>query len=97
MTNDAAVARSLRADLILSGGVVKFIGLVGAIVALMDAGYSFPRVAGVSGGSVVGAILTAALNGDPLTSAEVKELALSVLLRKWRDAARFPSSVGRGV
>ncbi|PBJ34914.1 phospholipase, partial [Mycobacterium avium subsp. hominissuis] len=27
-------------DLVLSGGGVKFIGLVGAIVALMDAGYS---------------------------------------------------------
>ena len=37
-------------DLVLSGGGVKFIGLVGAIVALMDAGYSIKRVSGVSAG-----------------------------------------------
>lgn len=79
-----------NADLILSGGGVKFIGLVGAIVALMDAGYSFPRASGVSGGSVVAAIIAAASKGDQLTSAEVKELGLSVPLRKWRDAAPIP-------
>ncbi|MGD1111991.1 MAG: phospholipase, partial [Mycobacterium sp.] len=32
--------QSKPVDLVLSGGGVKFIGLVGAIVALMDAGYS---------------------------------------------------------
>ncbi|BBZ44576.1 patatin-like phospholipase family protein [Mycobacterium parmense] len=79
-----------HADVVLSGGGVKFIGLVGAIVALMDAGYSFKRASGVSGGSVVAAILAAASNGDQLTSQEVKELALSVPLREWRDAAPVP-------
>lgn len=74
----------------LSGGGVKFIGLVGAIVALMDAGYSIQRVSGVSGGSVVGAIVAAASQGDQLTGAEVKELAMSVPLSKWRDAAPIP-------
>ncbi|BBY22814.1 patatin-like phospholipase family protein [Mycobacterium stomatepiae] len=78
------------ADLVLSGGGVKFIGLVGAIVALMDAGYAFPRVSGVSAGSVVGAILAAASKGDQLTSQEVKELALSAPLSKWRDAGPIP-------
>jgi NTE family protein len=78
------------ADLVLSGGGVKFIGLVGAIVALMDAGYSFKRVSGVSAGSVVAAILAAASKGDQLTSEEVKELALSVPLREWRDAGPVP-------
>jgi NTE family protein len=78
------------ADVVLSGGGVKFIGLVGAIVALMDAGYSFKRASGVSAGSVVAAILAAASKGDQLTSEEVKELALSVPLRKWRDAAPVP-------
>jgi len=79
-----------RADLVLSGGGVKFIGLVGAIVALMDAGYSFQRVSGVSAGSVVAAVLSAASKGDQLTSDEVKELALSVPLREWRDAGPVP-------
>jgi NTE family protein len=78
------------ADIVLSGGGVKFIGLVGAIVALMDAGYSFQRVSGVSAGSVVASILAAASTGDQLTSEEVKELALSVPLRKWRDAGPVP-------
>lgn len=80
----------LTADLVLSGGGVRFIGLVGAIVALKDAGYSVQRVAGVSGGSVVGAILAAASRGDQLTGDQVRKLALSVPLAKWRDAAPIP-------
>lgn len=79
-----------RADLVLSGGGVKFIGLVGAVVALMDAGYTIERVSGVSGGSVVGAIIAAAAQGDALTGDQARELALSVPLRKWRDAAPIP-------
>ena len=77
-------------DLVLSGGGVKFIGLVGAIVALMDAGYSIKRVSGVSAGSVVAAILAAGSNDGQLTGAEVKELAFSVPLHKWRDARPVP-------
>src|SRR6201997_3251351 len=77
-------------DLVLSGGGVKFIGLVGAIVALMDAGYSIKRVSGVSAGSVVAAILAAGSNGNQLTGEEVKELAFSVPLHKWRDSGPVP-------
>ncbi|MEZ0362601.1 patatin-like phospholipase family protein [Mycobacterium sp. pUA109] len=83
-------AQQKRVDLVLSGGGVKFIGLVGAVVALMDAGYSIQRVSGVSGGSVVGAIIAAAAKGDQLTGDQVKELAFSVPLRKWRDAGPIP-------
>jgi NTE family protein len=82
--------RSKSVDLVLSGGGVKFIGLVGAIVALMDSGYSIQRVSGVSAGSVVAAILAAASNNGGLTGAEIKELAFSVPLRKWRDAGPVP-------
>src|SRR6516162_844228 len=77
-------------DLVLSGGGVKFIGLVGAIVALMDAGYSIKRVSGVSAGSVVAAILAAGSDGNQLTGEEVKELAFSVPLHKWRDSGPVP-------
>src|ERR1700761_3465552 len=84
-----AVERKL-VDLVLSGGGVKFIGLVGAIVALMDAGYSIKRVSGVSAGSVVAAILAAGSNGNQLTGEEVKELAFSVPLHKWRDSGPVP-------
>ena len=89
MTRNDAV-RPKPADLVLSGGGVKFIGLVGAISGLMDAGYLFPRVSGVSAGSVVAAILAAASKGDQLTSEEIKELSLSVPLGKWRDAGPVP-------
>src|SRR5262249_1528908 len=84
-----------RADLVLSGGGVKGIGLVGAVVALMDAGYSAQRGSGTRAGSAVGAdvaagaaggaIVAAASEGEQMTGAEVKELALSLEYRKFLD------------
>src|SRR4051794_1744748 len=47
------------ADLVLEGGGVKGLGLVGALTRLMEEGYTFPRVAGTSAGSIV-AVLVAA-------------------------------------
>ena len=90
MPDDRSKADPKEVDLVLSGGGVKFMGLVGAIAALMDAGYSFMRASGVSAGSVVASILAAASKGDQLTGEQVKELALSVPLRKWRDARPLP-------
>ena len=49
----------LRANLVLEGGGVKGIGLVGAILALNEAGYSLERVAGTSAGAVTAAIAAA--------------------------------------
>jgi NTE family protein len=72
-------------DLVLSGGGVKGVGLVGGVVAIMDAGYSIKRVSGVSAGSLVGSILAAASNGDQLTSAQIRELALTLPYGKFRD------------
>ncbi len=83
-------AETKRVDLVLSGGGVKFIGLVGAVAGLMDAGYSAYRVSGVSAGSVVAVISAAASKGDQLTSGQLRELALSVPLRAWRDAGPVP-------
>jgi NTE family protein len=63
------VAEPKPADLVLSGGGVKGIGLVGAVVALMDAGYSAQRVSGTSAGSIAGAVVAAAsmpVLGPPL-------------------------------
>jgi NTE family protein len=77
----------LKADLVLSGGGVKGIGLVGAIVALMEAGYAIQRVSGTSAGSVVGAILAAGTQGSQqLTPDEIKQLAMTVPYRKFLDA-----------
>ncbi len=82
----------------LSGGGVKGIGLVGAVVALMDAGYTAERVSGTSAGSIVGAIVAAASQGQQMTGAEVKDLALSLDYRKFLDpgpSSVFPSSARR--
>ncbi len=78
-------ATAKRADLVLSGGGVKGIGLVGAVVALMEAGYTAQRVSGTSAGSIVGAIVAAASGGAQLTPDEVKELALDLDYRKFTD------------
>ena len=69
----------------LSGGGVKGIGLVGAVVALMDAGYRAQRVSGTSAGSIVGAVVAAASMGEQLGPEEVKELALQLDYHKFTD------------
>ncbi|MGD3111858.1 patatin-like phospholipase family protein [Streptomyces sp. YGL11-2] len=48
-----------KVDLVLEGGGVKGIGLLGAVLELADAGYSFPRVAGTSAGAIVAALVAA--------------------------------------
>lgn len=54
----------LSADLVLAGGGVKGIGHVGAVAALREAGYRFPRVAGTSAGSIVGALTAAGMTSE---------------------------------
>jgi NTE family protein len=71
--------------MVLSGGGVKGIGLVGAVVALLDAGYRVQRVSGTSAGSIVGAIAAAASLGDQLSPEEVKDLALQLDYHKFTD------------
>jgi len=78
--------RPRRADLVLSGGGVKGIGLVGAVGALVDAGYEVQRVSGTSAGSLVGAVVAAASQRDPLSSEQLRDLALSVPYRKFGDS-----------
>ncbi|UNB54767.1 patatin-like phospholipase family protein [Mycolicibacterium sp. YH-1] len=78
------MARTRPVDLVLSGGGVKGIGLVGAVVALMDAGYRPRRVSGTSAGSIVGAVVAAAQIGK-MTSAQVKDLALQLDYSKFLD------------
>src|SRR5271154_2424735 len=92
---DGPLGRRKPADFVLSGGGVKGLGLVGAVVALMDAGYAIKRVSGVSAGSLVGSILAAASNGDQLTTDEIKELALTLPYRRFRDPAGHLPVVGQ--
>lgn len=81
---------ALRADLVCEGGGVKGIGLAGAVTALAEAGYAFPRVAGSSAGAVV-ACLVAALQaaGEPVS--RLGEVVGAVDYRRFRD----PSRLGR--
>lgn len=59
----------LVADLVLEGGGVKGIGLVGAVLVLSEAGYTFRRVAGTSAGAIA-AVLIASIGkaGKDMTS-----------------------------
>jgi NTE family protein len=54
---DANGNEQLVADLVLEGGGVKGIGLVGAVLVLSEAGYSFPRVAGTSAGAIAATLV----------------------------------------
>jgi NTE family protein len=49
--------RQLVADLALEGGGVKGIGLVGAVLVLEEAGYSFRGVAGTSAGAIAASLI----------------------------------------
>jgi NTE family protein len=51
--------RELVADLALEGGGVKGIGLVGAVLALSEAGYRFRGVAGTSAGAIAATLIAA--------------------------------------
>ena len=59
----------LRADLVLEGGGVKGLGTAGAVMGLLDAGWTFPRVAGTSVGAVAAAF--AAAGADSTVFGEV--------------------------
>lgn len=89
---------SRNADLVLEGGGVKGIGLVGAVTALDEAGYAFPRVAGSSAGAIVAALVAALQSaGEPVS--RLGDIVRSVDLRRFRDPgglARLPV-VGRAL
>ena len=72
------VTKRKPADLVLSGGGVKGIGLVGAVVGVDGRGIRAQRVSGTSAGSIVGAIVAAASDRRPVSPSEVKELALQL-------------------
>lgn len=74
-----------RADLVLSGGGVKGVGLVGAVVALIDGGYTPQRVSGTSAGSIVGAVVAAAARTGSISGEQVKDLALQLDYSKFLD------------
>lgn len=87
--DDSPAVPVKTADLVLSGGGVKAIGLVGSVVALGDAGYHVGRVSGTSAGSLVGAVIAAANRRQPagcqLGGDQLRELAMSLPYRTFLD------------
>jgi NTE family protein len=55
-----------QADLVLEGGGVKGVGTAGAVIALLEAGYTFPRCAGTSVGAVAAAFTAAGADSAAL-------------------------------
>lgn len=51
-----------EADLVLEGGGVKGLGTAGAVMALLEAGYSVPRAAGTSVGAVAACFVAAGVD-----------------------------------
>lgn len=80
----AAATRPI--DLVLAGGGVKGIGLVGAVVRLLEAGYRANRVAGTSAGSIVGSIVAAAAKSTTIGPQDIRDLVLSLDYGKFPDA-----------
>jgi NTE family protein len=74
------VTTDRRADLVLEGGGVKGLGTAGAVMGLLDAGWTFPRVAGTSVGAMAAAF--AAAGAD---SAVLREVLGRLDLRKIPD------------
>ncbi|MBF6355006.1 patatin-like phospholipase family protein [Nocardia higoensis] len=74
-----------NADVVLAGGGVKGIGLVGAVAALLDAGYTFHRVSGTSAGAVVGAVLAAGAKHPDFSSKDLKDIAFDLDYREFLD------------
>ncbi|OCB17527.1 patatin-like phospholipase family protein [Mycobacterium intracellulare] len=74
----------VRADLVCEGGGVRGIGLVGAVDALDQAGYRFPRVAGSSAGAIVASLVTALqVAGEPIS--RLADIMRSIDYRKFLD------------
>ncbi|MFC6288492.1 patatin-like phospholipase family protein [Nocardioides sp. GCM10027113] len=72
------------ADLVLEGGGVKGIALVGAVQPLVDAGYTFPRIAGTSAGAIVGAVL-AGLQRSGESPGRLLDIARTLDYVRFRD------------
>jgi NTE family protein len=68
----------LVADLALEGGGVKGIGLVGAVLVLDEAGYSFRGVAGTSAGAIAASLIAALSVTRPDDMVDLREFMQSL-------------------
>lgn len=79
------MAPAKHADLVLSGGGVKGVALVGAVSALVGAGYVPQRISGTSAGALVGAVLAAAAQSGDLSAVQLEALAMGLDYRTFLD------------
>lgn len=94
MGGSAADSQIADVDLVLEGGGVKGIALSTAVTTLARSGYRIRRVAGTSGGAIVGALAAALARADePLDRLE--ELAVSLDYERFRDRGRFGRALDR--
>jgi NTE family protein len=81
---DVANGGGRRADLVLEGGGARGVALVGAVTAMAEAGYVFPRIAGTSAGAMLGGIAAAMQSaGRPLDG--LREVALDLDFAAFAD------------
>ncbi|MGZ4613729.1 MAG: patatin-like phospholipase family protein [Kineosporiaceae bacterium] len=91
---EADVTVEKKADLVLEGGGVKGIGLLGAVLTLADAGYTFPRVAGTSAGAIV-ASLVAAYQKAKKDLHELEDVMRRVDYTRFEDCSLLERLTGR--
>lgn len=77
-----AVNQELKADAVFEGGVVKGVGLVGAVAVAEERGYQWMNVAGTSAGAIVASLLATGY-----TANELKEIIQELDYKKFKDAS----------
>ena len=55
-----------KADVVLEGGGVRGLGSAGAVIRLLEDGYTFPRAAGTSVGAIAAALVAAGVGAKEL-------------------------------
>jgi NTE family protein len=86
-------------DLVLEGGGVKGIGLLGAVLALDEAGYRFARIAGTSAGAIV-ASLVATYQKAGKDLRELEQVMYEVDYQRFAERpllSRMAGPIGEGV
>lgn len=77
-----------KCDAVFEGGGVRGIGLVGAVAAVEEAGYTFENLAGTSAGAIVAALLAAGYRAS-----EMSEILSTLDYREFEDET-FISNLG---
>lgn len=81
-----------NADLVLEGGGVRGLGTAGAVIRLLEEGYTFQRVAGTSVGAVAAAFVAAGMDAEELRTV-MEELELRLIPDRERLGRRLVPGV----